>query len=803
MAGVHCRLENISETGEWLQAETFHVGDVVCSRKKGEKAGNIMQSWRQCRAKEPELFRDIKVWQSPTAFVDGVIWAWQQHEESARFESLVRIVDSLATCWSPDSTERNFLCQTVQASVPPGCTPLMQVTDTGFAMPAKAAAREEHERQRKLLLLKARTEKVAPVYKVGAREMLQTAQAMHKRMVELNTTRQAVIAESRCAGWLHWRPDITAKVLVKADSQQWAKRWTEGSSRMGPSFRERRDSFVEHGLPVKMVSRAEQLGEPRELQVSYFNEDADDLELTGQPDLMTPQEQLQLTAALLHPAVRTRLEQELAELTLMTSQKPREKSKKASTPQATRAEKAADWRKNLQYSTVKNRLCKLTPAAGKKKNKAVKKALKGKPAGKMSMGRKLAKKASEKLKAAAKKAAAKKMETAAEASNLHLALVGKTVRVISPQAGYLWRNAKGSVQKASGNNVTVLLAGTKTCKSEFPGSEVWQLTGKEKAALPAVLDFRRLTLLQKLQALKASGNEIKFADESAMLEGPELTAIWTSVTARGVQAGDGFAEGQLVYLEPHSQKPAVGCHLQEAFSEEATLACEHFRDLLQSARESSDKCLIAAPVCSEAPRHWTALVLRRAEGSKFEISFYDSLSETPETAKIEVRRLLTLLLNMLGSDKFSEPELPLPIKPVLQADGWSCGYHCSHRLEEEYRQFRGEGKVHGYQKVKETRLELNKWVKALLEVKVRPEPQKAAPEKKASSSSSVLPPKEASSSSSSSSVPPPLPPPFDAALPAAVLAAQPTGLYGCSKCRHAVNGCCACNPEKMYRHASK
>jgi hypothetical protein len=124
----------------------------------------------------------------------------------------------------------------------------------------------------------------------------------------------------------------------------------------------------------------------------------------------------------------------------------------------------------------------------------------------------------------------------------------------------------------------------------------------------------------------------------------------------------------------------------------------------------------------------------------------------------------------------------------------------------EYRQFRGEGKVHGYQKVKESRLELNKWLKALLEVKVRPEPPKAAPEKKASStssSSSVPPPKEASSTSSSSSVPPPLPPPSEAAPPAVVLAAKPTGKYGCSKCRHTVVGCLACNPEKMHRHASK
>jgi hypothetical protein len=307
--------------------------------------------------------------------------------------------------------------------------------------------------------------------------------------------------------------------------------------------------------------------------------------------------------------------------------------------------------------------------------------------------------------------------------------------------------------------------------------------------LPAVLNFRRLTLMQKLTALQASGNELQFVADTAMLEGPELTALWSSVTVRGFQAEDGFEDGQLVYLEPHSQKPAVGCHLQEAFSEEATLACENFRKLLQVARETTRKCLIVCPVCSDAPRHWTALALSREADCKFEIIFYDSLEQTPETAKTEVRRLLTLLFNLLGYDKFSQQELPLPAKPVIQTDGWSCGYHCCHRLEEEYRQFRGEGKVHGYQKVNETRLELNKFLKSLLDVKVRAAPPKAAP------------PKEACSSSSS--VPPPLPPPLESAPPATVLAAVPTGLYGCSKCRQSPVGCLMCNPEKMYRHASK
>ena len=79
-----------------------------------------------------------------------------------------------------------------------------------------------------------------------------------------------------------------------------------------------------------------------------------------------------------------------------------------------------------------------------------------------------------------------------------------------------------------------------------------------------------------------------------------------------------------------------------------------------------------------------------------------------------------------------------------------------------------------------------------MDVKVRAAAPKAAAPKAA-------PPKEASSTSSSS-VPPPS---SESALPATVLAAIPTGKYGCSKCRYRVAGCLACNPEKMYRHASK
>ena len=137
--GVHARLEDISPDGKWLRTVSFEIGGVVTMYKEGQPVGNIMQGWRKLRESDPDLFQRVRVWQSPTAFVDSVIWSWQQAEEAARFENLLRLVDSLGTHWTDQAMERNWLSQTLQACVPPGCTPLGQPTDTGFAMPGKAA----------------------------------------------------------------------------------------------------------------------------------------------------------------------------------------------------------------------------------------------------------------------------------------------------------------------------------------------------------------------------------------------------------------------------------------------------------------------------------------------------------------------------------------------------------------------------------------------------------------------------------------------------------------------------------------
>ena len=240
--------------GRWLQSETFVVGSETVVHKAGDSVGRTMTSWRKLRETHPDLFSQIRIWQSPTAFVDSVIYSWQQAEESARFPNLIRLVDSLRTHWTDEAAERNFLSGCLQASVPAGCTPLGQVTDTGFAQPAKAAARNWHDELRTLLHLKARSEGAKVVYKVGCREVLQTAQVMHDRFISLNQTQKTVLAETRACGWAHFRPDCKEKELKLVARQQWSRRYPEGSSRMGPEFRENRSLAVLAGIPQVVPS---------------------------------------------------------------------------------------------------------------------------------------------------------------------------------------------------------------------------------------------------------------------------------------------------------------------------------------------------------------------------------------------------------------------------------------------------------------------------------------------------------------------------------------------------------------------
>jgi hypothetical protein len=237
-----------------------------------------------------------------------------------------------------------------------------------MAQPAKSAAKAEHARQKRLFLLKAGQEKVRPSFKYGAREMFQVAIVMHKKMEALATERNTVLSEARACGWLHWRPGPSG--LQLASEQEWAKSLTESTHKIAPEVLARRGEGVVLGRPTFDYSKGQMA--PERLENCYFNEE--DLVLEADQGLLDPVAQRRLEALFLHPSVRSEVEKELAELSLVTSQRPTRKVKEgeAKKPKTSRAEKASSWRVALGKKTIASRLAQLVPYSKEKAQKVKK-----------------------------------------------------------------------------------------------------------------------------------------------------------------------------------------------------------------------------------------------------------------------------------------------------------------------------------------------------------------------------------------------------------------------------------------------
>ena len=798
MPGVHCSLEDISiatgsEKEVWVRDVIFEIGGVQTVRKKGDPVGNIMVSWRKARRARPDLFLNKRVWQSPTGFVNSVIYSWQQEEESARFANLLRLVDSLSTHWTEQASERNWLSQAVQACVPPGCTPLGQPTDTGFAQPAKAACRREHERQRYLLKQKSRQQGCKAVLKIGPTEILQAVDAMHSAFVSLNEESEAVVAEARACGWFHWRPNKEGS-LVRADTQQWAQRHTEGSSRMGPDFRENRESWVEEGkvkpLEADEWKKVSNGPDPKEQQGDYFKPKAGEepvLEIeAAEPanDFMTDDQLFGLNCALLHPSARTQQEELRAQMVLVTSQKS-VRSKKEQPAQLTREERVAKWKAALAGQSVQARLAALVPQKGRTKKDKKKQVLKSLKKGifksasakyKAAKNKKKGEKKAEKEKE--KKEEKHKKEASAEAHKL----VGQTVRCIIPDATRFWQNQPVlvlSFRKETGDfQVRHTASGTLRQLREQEMAPI--PAGLLKASMPDKVNLSKLQKLQLENVFAQTGQLVQVADKT-LLEGPELTASWFEVFYRGNQAGDRFLPGQVVYLEPHTLQAQVYAW-QEGHADEQH-EVEGLKGVLETARNDLSQRLVLAPIQAGGPEHWTALTFMRKHGEAvFTARHQDSLTNVHEGCRLQAEQTFRCLV-ALGV-QCSQPDLPPTELPVNQGDAWSCGWHSVSRFEEAYREFRGEGSKRAYQKKESRREETNKFAEFVYRKCYKP---------------------PAGSSAASTAPPPFPPPPSEPPQPLgptgpALAGSKDTG-FGCPKCRYSDSGCLACNPAKALKYA--
>ena len=309
--GSHCRLENISESGHWLETEQYEYQGQTVRREAGQKvSGVLMRQWRQLRQERPELFQgdEVLVWSQPSAVVDSVIYAFQQALEAKEHRQAVDLIDAFVGGWTEAGSEAAFITQRLRCCVGAGTTGLTQLTDIALAQPAKAALSRYHNDLRDMLREKARQEGVTPTYKTGLAEILEAARVMHQRMQQLNETSETVLRGARSGGWLHYRPD-EAGDLQPVSAQPWAKDFPEGNSKMAPHMLSDRAKYVKSGKPVPFTGEEKGQQPQPEYEGSYLFSSQHGVQTGFFVDMpadfaMSQAEQLAVEELLQHPTVR-------------------------------------------------------------------------------------------------------------------------------------------------------------------------------------------------------------------------------------------------------------------------------------------------------------------------------------------------------------------------------------------------------------------------------------------------------------------------------------------------------------------
>ena len=296
--GPHASLANISETGEWLQDETYTYMGQKRTHKKGNNVGRTLEPWRKLRKDEPQLLRHFHVYSQPSSNTDGIIMSWVIRDMSHKAGMRLHQRDCFGAAFVDQVRQMQFLAHEVPSSIVAKMTSALQLTDTDFSHQFKACVRQSVDETMRTGMQKQRRDEATPSeqYKMSLRDVAVALDSSMQRMIDRNDEDQWVLAGLRRNGFLAFRPDRSGHMVYQQD-QSWCKDKPIGSTRISSHWLKNRMSWIkEAGRSVdppiwERIEGAKELADL--LEWSYQqqglekNEAVLDLEGADEPDWVT------------------------------------------------------------------------------------------------------------------------------------------------------------------------------------------------------------------------------------------------------------------------------------------------------------------------------------------------------------------------------------------------------------------------------------------------------------------------------------------------------------------------------------
>ena len=135
-------MDNITPDGKWKENEEYYYNGQWRKHVKDMSVGRALESWRKLREREPHLLRHFRVMSQPASNCDGIIMSWIIKSQSRQYGMSVWQRDCLGAAFTDENVKAMNMAHQIQATIAPGMTSALQLTDTDVSHQASFGINE-------------------------------------------------------------------------------------------------------------------------------------------------------------------------------------------------------------------------------------------------------------------------------------------------------------------------------------------------------------------------------------------------------------------------------------------------------------------------------------------------------------------------------------------------------------------------------------------------------------------------------------------------------------------------------------